>query len=339
MATADGSGTQVTAGSAGEKTSSGWGQITVEVLVLVGILAVLLLAFALPAINTKARHVPIAVVAPAQIATAISQGLDNASPDGFDVTVAADTTEARNLILDRSVYGAFIVGQSGLTVETASAASYVVSTALTAAGQQIGVALSAPVTVTDVVSFSTDDPRGVGLSAGALPIALGGWIAAVAIIFTVRGRWRRLIAAAAFAVVGGFTLTAVLQYGLGTFTGNYLLTSLGAVLGIAATSFLVLGFYELFKYVGVAIAAVILIVLGNPLSGLASAPEMLPEPWGALGQLLPPGAIGTLLRNVAFFDGAATTTPIVFLSFWFLAGLGMYLVAVYRSDHNARSTA
>jgi hypothetical protein len=47
-----------------------------------------------------------------------------------------------------------------------------------------------------------------------------------------------------------------------------------------------------------------MVLVGNPLSGISSAPERLPEPAGALGPLLPPGAGGSLLRSTAFFDGA-----------------------------------
>ena len=82
----------------------------------------------------------------------------------------------------------------------------------------------------------------------------------------------RLIAVGLFAVVGGFTLTAILEYVIGTLDGNYLLTSLGAMLGIAATAMAVIGLKELLGNPGLAVAGVLLILLGNPLSGLASAP-------------------------------------------------------------------
>ena len=64
-----------------------------------------------------------------------------------------------------------------------------------------------------------------------------------------------------------------------------------------------------------------MIFVGNPLSAAASAPEMLPQPWGDVGQFLPPGAGVSALRSVAFFDGAAAGTPILVLSVWLVAGL------------------
>jgi hypothetical protein len=59
---------------------------------------------------------------------------------------------------------------------------------------------------------------------------------------------------------------------------------------------------------GVGLSFVIFLMLGNPGSGAASAPELLPEPWKTGGQLLPPGAAMTGLRNVAYFDGAQAWT-------------------------------
>lgn len=55
---------------------------------------------------------------------------------------------------------------------------------------------------------------------------------------------------------------------------------------------------------GIGVAASLMIFVGNPWSGVGSAPELLPEPAGLIGQLLPPGAGGNLLRSTAFFDGA-----------------------------------
>ncbi|MFB8387998.1 hypothetical protein ACFC3F_12755 [Microbacterium sp. NPDC055910] len=310
---------------------SSWSKVAGVVAILIAIIVVFLLAFALPSVNSEPHDIPIAVVGPGQVVTALGDALEENAPGGFEITVADSADDARELILNRDVYGAFIVDPaSGLTVDTASAASSYVATILEAAAQQIGAVTSLPVVVDDVVPFPEADPRGIGLSAGALPMALGGWIAAVATVALVRGNRQRLATAGSFAVLGGLALTSTLYFWIGTFEDNFWMTTLGAMLGIAATAFLVLGLGRLLKGVGIAIAAVLLILLGNPLSGLSSAPEVLPVPWGAIGQLLPPGATGTLLRNLGFFDGAATLHPILVLTAWLVLGLAMYAFAVVR---------
>src|SRR6187401_2609353 len=61
------------------------------------------------------------------------------------------------------------------------------------------------------------------------------------------------------------------------------------------------GLGSLFGRTGLAIGAGLAVLVGNPLSGLTSAPEMLPAGWGTFGQLLPQGATATLLRSTAYF--------------------------------------
>jgi hypothetical protein len=304
-------------------------KIAVTVGGLLLLMVILLSAFALPGVNTAVKDLPIAVagsgLAPIQVTTT----LEKADAGAFDVSMVGSEQAAEQEILDRDVYGALIVDNDGLTLETASAASATVATSLMPLAQQLGSTLNLPVTVHDIRPLPSQDPRGMGLTAGALPIALGGWLAAMGIIALIVGAWHRLVAAAAFSVAGGFTLAGAL-FAIGTFDTNYWATSAAAMLGIAGTCYFVLGFERLLRGRGIAIAAVVLILLGNPLSGLSSAPEMLPHPWGALGQLLPPGATGTLLRNVSFFDGAAITQPIVVLVAWALLGLAAYALAGRR---------
>jgi hypothetical protein len=90
----------------------------------------------------------------------------------------------------------------------------------------------------------------------------------------------------------------------------------GAVAGLAA----------LLGQAGIEVAAGVVMLFGNPFSGAASAPRLLPEPAGAIGQWLPPGAGTTLLRSVSYFDGAAATGPALTLTWWAALGLGAILL-------------
>jgi hypothetical protein len=74
-----------------------------------------------------------------------------------------------------------------------------------------------------------------------------------------------------------------------------------------------------------------LFFVGNPISGLTSAPELLPEPWGDIGRLLPPGAGASLLRSVSFFDGAGSTGPLWTLVARAVAGLALIALAGRRA--------
>lgn len=186
------------------------------------------------------------------------------------------------------------------------------------------------VTAVDVRGFGTGDPKGVGLAAGALPLALGGWIGGVALMMMIRRPRNLVLATLGFAVLAGLAINLLMRYVLGTFDTAFWYLVLSGILGIAATAFGVIGLRRLLGGAGLGLAAILLVVLGNPLSGLSSSPDLLPSPWGAIGQLLPPGATGTLLRNVGFFNGHNIIHPIVVLTVWLVVGLGLYAIALWR---------
>ncbi|MCD2158988.1 ABC transporter permease [Fructobacillus sp. M1-13] len=324
---------------------------------LTAVLSIMMTAFATPAVNSGIHNVPIGIVTKNDdMYQKMAKPLDQR---GFDVKQYETEVAMKDAVSDRKIYGAFEMSASGdMTLYKATAASTAVAQALETIGQKVvdqqkvaakeqiqGMqAQTTDVTmlktldaklqaidgkslrVQELRSFPSRDSKGAGLVAGALPIALGGWIGSVAIANVVKGKRQKFFAAIAFAITGGLGLTAVIQFGLGTFDGNYFITSLGAMLGIAATAFFVLGLLEMLGNGGLIIAAITLILLGNPLSGLGSAPEMLPAGWGFFGQLLPPGATGTLLRNLTFFDGHAIAMPLLVLASYIIVGLGLFFI-------------
>jgi hypothetical protein len=72
---------------------------------------------------------------------------------------------------------------------------------------------------------------------------------------------------------------------------------------------------------GFVLGAVLFVIIGNPWSGFTSAPELLPGAVATIGQLLPPGAGGSMLRSVAFFDGNGAAGHMLVLTVWAAAGL------------------
>jgi len=310
--------------------ASSWPHVLGAVLGLTALLSLLLAAFAWPAANSAPHEVPLAVVAPAPVAPQVEQGLAEAlGPDAFDVTRVPDRAAAVSAIEDREVYGALVLEPRGTQMLTASAASPAVAQLLgqVATGLPVDPAARAP-QVIDVVPLPADDPRGAGLAAGALPLVIGGIAAAAVLTLRVRGTGRRLAGALAFAVAGGLAMTAILQLWLGSLEGDYWANSAVVTLAVAATATVILGMERLFGLAGLGLGAAVMLLLGNPLSGIASAPELLPSGWGAFGQLLPPGAAGTALRSVAFFDGAGASAPLLVLACWLVVGLTLCAVPV-----------
>jgi hypothetical protein len=300
---------------------------------LTAVLTVFLIAFAWPSARSEPRNVPLAVSGPTPAVAQIEARLEQAMPGGFEITAVPDRQAAVQRIEDRDAYGAIVLDAAQPEVLTASAGGPAIAQILT----QLSARMSPenPAKVTDIVPLPKDDPRGAGLAAGALPLVLGGIIAAAGLTQLVRSGGKRMIGALTFAVTGGLALAAVLQYWLGSFEGSYLGNAGVIAMSIAAISLTLLGLEWLLGTAGLALGGAVMMLLGNPLSGMTSAPEMLPSGWGTLGQFLPPGAAGTALRSVGFFDGAGAARPLVVLGCWLLAGVALCGLGALRSRGRA----
>ncbi|GAB3248862.1 YhgE/Pip domain-containing protein [Kineosporia babensis] len=319
--------------SAHAPTSPGvspWNQVAAVVTLLTVIISVLLTAFAWPAARSSIHDVPIAVAGPAQAVDQVTNALEQRAPDAFDITPVANTSAAEAAIRDREVYGAIDVSTGTPTVLTATAASPAVAQTLQALGTALSAGDTPAATVRDLAPLPADDPRGAGLAAGSLPLVIGGILAALFLTNRVKGATQRLAGALAFSVTGGLAMAAILQFWLGSLEGNYLANAGAIALAVAATSTIILGLEALLGMPGFGLGAATMMLLGNPLSGTTSAPEMLPGFSGAIGQFLPPGASGYLLRSTAFFDGNGWLQPVLVLGCWFLAGATLVFLAGRR---------
>jgi hypothetical protein len=294
---------------------------------LTTLIAIVAIAFALPAARSAPHDVPIGVVGPAATATQITDQIGRTAPGAFAVTVYSNAPALRQAIMDRNAYGGIVVDQQGPTLLTATGGSPAVATMLGQLGSGMAQATGMTLRTEDLAPPTPDDPRGAGIAATALPITLAAILPAIALVLVLtREVWTRLVAAVVFAPVAGISVAAILTYVLGSIETNFWGVAGGLTLGIAAALLFILGLGSLFGRTGLAIGAALALLVGNPLSGLAGAPELLPAGWGAFGQLLPQGASATLLRSTAFFSGAGATTAVVVLACW--AGVGALLVMI-----------
>ncbi|MER6423956.1 ABC transporter permease [Streptomyces sp. NPDC001137] len=298
----------------------------IAVAVLVPLLAALALwAFAWPAARTAPRDLPLGVAGPAAATVQVEKQLAQ-HKGAFEIHRYADEAAARDAIEDRTVYGAVVVTAQGPELLTASAASPVVAQMLQQAVARPGSADGTQVRTVDVVAAPENDPRGAALSASVLPLALAGIAAGSGVTMAGLRGLRAVAALIGAAVLVGAAAAGIAHSWLGVLSGDWW-TEAG-VLGLAtlAVSAAVAGLGALFGRAGIGVAAGTVMLFGNPFSGASSAPRMLPEPVGTIGQWLPPGAGTTLLRSVSFFDGAAATGPALTLTWWALVGLGAVLL-------------
>lgn len=279
-------------------------------------------SFAWPASRLEPRDLPVGLVGPAQATEAIAGNLEDR---GFEVNRYDDEASAREAIEDRDLYGALMLAPGGVTLFTASAASPAVTQLLQqAVSSQLATdpnAPPAPLTVVDVVPADSDDPRGAALAASVTPLVLAGIITGVAMAVVSVPGMRQIYGLLGMSVLVGMAATLVVQSWLGVIGGNWWLNAGVLSLIVLAISSVLAGCVAVAGLRGIAIAIVLMLFMGNPWSGITSAPELMPTSVGITGQLLPPGAGGSLLRSTAFFDGAGSWVPLTVLIVWILVGV------------------
>src|SRR5918997_1304345 len=121
-----------------------------------------------------------------------------------------------------------------------------------------------------------------------------------------------LVAAAA----SGLLTMAFVSIAMDALPGSYLALSAVAALAVRAVALPVAGLVRLLGPPGAGLGALLFVAVGNPGSGNATAPELLPGFWHVAGPLLPPGAGGQVLRTAAYFDASALVQPLLVLTAW-----------------------
>jgi hypothetical protein len=296
-------------------------------LVVPLVVAIVLTLFAWPSAKAGPRDLPIGVAGPPGAAQALEQRL-SAREGAFEIHRYPDEAAARAAIEDRDVYGAFAATPGGVKLLTASAASQPVAQLLANTARASGASPQ----VEDVVSAG---PAGGAIASSVLPLLIAGFITAALCTALTPSAVRRAGLLVAGSILGGLVATGIAQGWLDVIRGDWVVNAAGLSLTIFAVAALIAGLRALFGHVGAIAGAVTLVLIGNPFAGVAQGPEMLPEPAGAIGQLMPPGAGGNLLRSTGYFDGAAAGGHIALLAAWALAGLALLAVAAVRGRRPA----
>ena len=330
-------GRPVTAGS-GHRSAGGAGlseghKAVALVLALAAGLSLVLSFFVGLAVNAGPDGVRLAIVGPPAAVEQIQSGLAQAGgPGAFTVTVVSDEAAARAALADRSADGAIVIGANGPTLLTAGAGSPAITSLLTTAASKLGAPAQAGAAVVDVVPLPAGDARGVGLPAGSLPMIIAGLALGAATALALRSRWLVLGTVVAGAMTIALSFAGVLSW-LGASGGHFWDEFAAIWLTISASALVVAGLVRLLGVAGTGLGALLLMIVGNPLSGISSSPRLLPAPWGEFGQWLPTGAGGTLLRTVSYFPEAPVWGPVLVLLGW--AALGAAGVILGRNGAHA----
>lgn len=178
------------------------------------------------------------------------------------------------------------------------------------------------VKTTVVVLLSESDSSGTGLTIAAFPLVIGGILGGVLSLNLIKGTWRRFATATLYAVIAGALTALILSTWFGFIPGDFATLWAAFAATYLATASFMIGFGSLLgSAAGLGLGAVITMFIGNPISGATMPSAFLPGAWGAIGQMMVPGASSTLLRSIAYFPEAATSSQRLVLGSWIAFGL------------------
>jgi hypothetical protein len=208
--------------------------------------------------------------------------------------------------------------------------------ALTKAAPAAGVARARTL---DAVPLQSGDPRGLSLQQIVLGTIIGGFMMGVLTAQLALGEplWQRNLAYGGFGVLFGLLGAVVIDPLLGVLTGHFAalwicigVTALAIALSVGALA-------RLLGQVGVPVALVTFLIVGNPSAGASSPTEFLPDFYRAVGPWLPPNADTRMLLGSTYFD-AGVLGPALVLAAWVLIPAAV-LLAVDRRRGSRRALA
>ena len=158
-------------GQLSAKPVTPWPKVLITALMSAVVISIIVLAFSWPTVTSVPKSIPLMIAGPEQQAEMVQDQLEDAQPDLFDVTTGDDRDAAVEAIEHRDVYGAIVIGQP-VEVLSASANNAATGQILHRVGEQLGQQTGMPVTQTDLIPFSENDPNGAALGVLSFPCLL-----------------------------------------------------------------------------------------------------------------------------------------------------------------------
>lgn len=265
--------------------------------------------------NPQPHRVPVAV-AGLELSGEMSQVLG----DSVDVHPVADAATGRAEVERRDVVAA-VSGRAAsdrLRLEVGGANGPSTTTAVKSLIGAYAHGSGQRLTTVDVVPFARFDSRGLAGFYMAFGVTLAGFVLAQNVLGLANHLhlhhrfW--LLSGASVAI--GIVATVIAGPILGAVPAPVMPLAFALTLLAAAAAFTtkLLGTY--LGPVGVPVATLLLLTVGNSTSGAAIGPDLLPSAAHAVSALLPPGAAVRAVTDLSYFHGAQAVQPLATLALW-----------------------
>src|SRR5262245_44297595 len=300
------------------KNSRAFAETYVQPLVA-GLLAlVTLIGLIGPAIKSPTPHdIPIGIVAPggqSPIAAALP-------PGPFKVTMYDSEAAARAAIDSRDIDGALVLSAAGPTLVVAGAAGDGVTGVITGVFTSVFQKQGQQLTVETVHPFSSGDPHGLILFFVVLAILVSTLIVNALVGLGRAGLVATVAIVGVYAVIAAPVGMGLATWIAGDYGSGFWTATAVVALASAAIGAVVAGMGRLTGRPGVAIAALVVVLLDLVCSGGPIGSALLPDFYRFFAPAMPAGQLYSAMRGALFFDNAGVSEPVFVLSLWLLGGL------------------
>ncbi|MET9445904.1 ABC transporter permease [Streptomyces cinerochromogenes] len=223
-------------------------------------------------------------------------------------------------------------GGRTVTLEVSGASGAAVAQLLGQAAVKAGKATGTTVAVHDLKPLQKGDPRGLAIFYISLAAVIVGFVGAIqlSVHASALNPLERIAFTVAYAVLGGFTIAAVVDWLLGAlrlpFVESWAILAFTMfTTGMVFTMFNTLvGRWAMLPTWG------LMVLLGNPSSGGAVSWPLLPSPLGTIGRWLPPGASVNAQHTAVYFRGHQHAFPFLVLAGWAVVSCAVFLIWRHR---------
>ncbi len=278
----------------------------------------------------RPHRVPIVVAAPAQVSARTAAALNSIAGAPLKAVTAATAAAGLRQLRQGSTDGALSVNPSGATdtLYVAGGGGAAVVQALEQVITRAEASQHRRVRVIDAVPAQPGDSRGLTGFYLVVGWLVGGYLAA-ALISIVHGATPsnlrradiRLTGVALYSIVSGLGGALIIGPWLGALTGHVLaLWGVGTLLVFTAIT-VTMALEALAGLVGIGLAVLLFVVIGNPSAGGAYPAPLLPGFWRAVSSYIPNGAGVQAVRRIVYFGGHGIAGNLILIAIYAAVGL------------------
>ncbi|GGY12386.1 ABC transporter permease [Streptomyces hiroshimensis] len=268
------------------------------------------------------------------------QGMERALGAELLLRHFATYEDARRAVEDQRVYAILQDRHHAAELDVSGASGATVAQLLTETAPRVGKEISVLVVVRDVNPLQKGDPRGLALFYITLAAVIVGFVGAIQMSVHAGelNPAERIAFTAAYSTLGGFTIAAVVDWGLGAVRLPFAESWLILALTMFTSGMVFTMFNALFGRWAMLPTWGLMVLLGNPSSGGAVSWPLLPSLLGEIGRWLPPGASVNAQHTAVYFRQHQHFFPFAVLIAW--AALSCAIFWTWRHRHpGGRDTA